>query len=68
MVPGLTIPNLAELLGMDTLLIRNRIQKNMVSRYQPSMVKRDISFETVAILEEQGKHFPGVTYQMEQVR
>ncbi|UCG60917.1 MAG: penicillin-binding protein 2 [Candidatus Zixiibacteriota bacterium] len=67
-VPELTISNLGELLGMDTLQIRNRIQRNLVSRYQPSMVKRDISFEAVAILEEQSKHFPGVTYQMEQVR
>ncbi len=67
-VPGFTLPNLAELLELDTVQIRNRIVKNMVSRYQPAMVKRDISFETVAILEEQSKRFPGVTYQMEQVR
>ena len=40
----------------------------MVSPYQPSPVKRDISFEAVAILEEQNRRFPGILYQMEQVR
>lgn len=67
-VSGKTLPNLAELLNLDTLQIRNRITKNMVSRYQPTTVKRDIDFEVVAILEEQSQRFPGVTYQMEQVR
>ncbi|MEW6413139.1 MAG: penicillin-binding protein 2 [Candidatus Zixiibacteriota bacterium] len=67
-VPGKTLPNLAELLGLDTAQIRARIQKNMVSRYQPTPVKRDIPFEAVAVLEEQSSRFPGVTYQMEQVR
>lgn len=67
-VQGKTLPNLARLLNVDTLQIRKQIRKNMVSRYQPTPVKRDISFELVAILEEQSKRFPGVTYQMEQVR
>ena len=39
----------------------------MISRYQPTPIK-DIPFEVVAILEEQSKKFPGVTYQMERVR
>ncbi|UCD64200.1 MAG: penicillin-binding protein 2 [Candidatus Zixiibacteriota bacterium] len=65
---GRTLANLGELLGMDTTLIRSRINRNMISRYQPASVKRDMSFEKVAILEEQSKRFPGVTYQMEQVR
>ncbi len=67
-VPGRTLLNLAELLGLDTTQIRARIRKNMVSRYQPTPVKRDIPFEAVAILEEQSSRFPGVTYHMEQVR
>lgn len=67
-VAGQTIPNLAELLGLDTAQVRARIQKNLVSRYQPATVKRDVPFETIAILEEQSKKFPGVTYRMEQVR
>ncbi len=67
-VPGKTIENLANLLGLDSIQIQKRIQKNMVSPFQPSTVKRDIPFEVVAVLEEQSKEFPGVTYQMEQVR
>ncbi len=67
-VKGKTIENLSELIALDTNLIRKRIRRNMVSRYQPSPVKRDISFEIVAILEEQYKKFPGVVYQMERVR
>lgn len=66
--PNITLPNLSALLGLDTTEIRKRIKKNMVSRYQPTPVKRDVEFETVAILEEQMTRFPGVTYQMEQVR
>jgi len=67
-VPGKTIPQLAELIGFDTLQIRKRIKKNLVSRYQPVPVKRDIPFSIVAILEEQNINYPGVSYQMEQVR
>ncbi|NOY89047.1 MAG: penicillin-binding protein 2 [FCB group bacterium] len=67
-VPHKTLPKLAQLLNLDTLQIKKRIKKNMISRYQPAPVKRDISFKTVAILEEQNDKFPGVLYQMEQVR
>ncbi len=67
-VKGVTVPALAELLKMDTTMIRKRIRKNMVNRYQPTPVKRDVSFETIAILEEQNSLFPGITYQMERVR
>ncbi|TET94483.1 MAG: hypothetical protein E3J26_04490, partial [Candidatus Zixiibacteriota bacterium] len=66
--PNTTLPNLSALLGLDTTEIRKRIKKNTVNRYQPAPVKRDVEFETVAILEEQMTRFPGVTYQMEQVR
>lgn len=67
-VKGKTIENLSELIALDTAQIRKRIRRNMVSRYQPTPVKRDIPFEIVAILEEQYKKFPGVVYQMERVR
>ncbi|MFQ5452832.1 MAG: hypothetical protein ACE5D6_01435, partial [Candidatus Zixiibacteriota bacterium] len=67
-VSGVTLPLLADLLKLDSTLIRKRIKKNMVSRYQQTPVKRDVPFEIVAILEEQNIKFPGVTYQMEQVR
>ena len=67
-VRGVTIPNLAELLGLDTVQVRKRVQRNTISRYQPAAVKRDVSFETIAILEEQNFRFPGISYQTEQVR
>jgi penicillin-binding protein 2 len=67
-IPGQTLPNLARQIGLDTLEIRARIGKNMVSRFQPAPVKSDIPFEVRAVLEEQYEKFPGVSYQMEQVR
>ena len=67
-VKGKTLPNLARLIDLDTLEIRRRIKKNMVSAHQPAPVKRDIPFEVIAVLEEQYEKFPGVTYQMERVR
>ncbi len=63
-----TLPNLANLISLDSTQIRKRIQKNIVSRNQPAPVKRDIPFEVVAVLEEQARRFPGVVYQMERVR
>ena len=67
-VHNLTVPNLGGLIQLDTTEIRKRIVKNTISRYQPAAVKRDISFDIVAVLEEQHERFPGVTYQMERVR
>ncbi len=67
-VKGVTLENLSYLIGLDTLQIRKRIRRNMVSPYQPAPVKKDIPFEVVAQLEEQYEKFPGVSYQMERVR
>lgn len=67
-VPGQTLTNLAEVIGLDTLQIRKRIKKNMVSPYQPAPIKRDVPFEAIAVLEEQNEKFPGVSYRMERVR
>lgn len=67
-VAGVSLLNLAGIINLDTTQIRKRIKKNMVSRYQPSPVKRDIPFEAIAIFEEQNREFPGIIYQMEQVR
>jgi penicillin-binding protein 2 len=67
-VEGKTLPNLSALIDLDTLEIRKRIRNNMVSRYQPAPVKKDIPFEVVAVLEEQNTRFPGVNYEMERVR
>ena len=63
-----TLPKLSTLIGFDTTRIRSRIKANTVSRYQPAAIKRDVPFETIAILEEQYNRFPGVSYQMESVR
>ncbi len=63
-----TVHNLAELLSLDTAQVRIRLRKNMVSRYQPAPIMRDIPFEKVAIIEEQADRFPGVSIQMEEVR
>jgi penicillin-binding protein 2 len=65
---GVTLQNLSEIIGLDTLEIRKRVRRNMVSRYQPAPVKKDVPFAVVAILEEQAFRFPGVSYQMERVR
>lgn len=67
-VPNFTLRNLAELIGLDTAIIRRRVRRNTVSRYQPAPVKRDIPFSTVAVLEEQSNRFPGIHYSMERVR
>ena len=65
---AVTLPNLSRLLGMDAPEVRRRIQKNMISRYQPALVKRDVTFEAVAVLAEQARKFPGVDVQIDQVR
>ena len=67
-VKGITVPKLAELLEMDTSMIRKRINKNYVSCYQPTPIKRDVSFDIIAVLEEQNSSYPGIVYQMERVR
>ena len=63
-----TLPQLSTLIGIDTAQIRSRLKANMVSQYQPAAIRRDVSFETIAVLEEQYDRFPAVTYQMERVR
>jgi penicillin-binding protein 2 len=67
-IPYRTLPQLSTLIGFDTTYIRKRLNTNMVSLYQPTPVRRDVPFETIAVLEEQYERFPGVSYQMERVR
>jgi penicillin-binding protein 2 len=67
-VKGKTIPNLARLIGFDSTEVRNRIRKNIAAPYQPADVKRDIPFDVIAVLEEQSTEYPGVNYQLDQVR
>jgi len=63
-----TVPNLAALTGLDTSEVRKRLRKNLVSRYQPAPIMRDVPFDMVAVIEEQAERFPGVSIQMEEVR
>jgi penicillin-binding protein 2 len=63
-----TIPNLAALIGLDTSVVQKRLRKNLVNRYQPAPIMRDVPFEIVAVIEEQAGRFPGVSIQMEEVR
>lgn len=65
---GVTIPNIALMLDMDSTEVVKRLKRNTINRYQPAPIKRDIPFEIVAVLEEQSSRFPGVVYQMERVR
>lgn len=67
-IPGISVPRLSELVNLDSAVVAERIRLNTISRYQPAPVKRDVPFSTVAILEEQSKAFPGITYQSERVR
>lgn len=63
-----TVDSLARLLGTEVDEINRRIKKNMTSRFQPSLVKRDIGFEKVAILEEQNESYLGAVYRKDQAR
>ncbi|MEW6050189.1 MAG: penicillin-binding protein 2 [Candidatus Zixiibacteriota bacterium] len=67
-VKGRTLNNLSRIIGFDTLQLRKRIRKTQVTPYQPAPVRKDIPFDIVAVLEEQNSEFPGVSYQLDQVR
>ncbi len=65
---GKTIPSLSELIGFDTSLIRKRLLRNREPLYLPAVIKRDVGFDKVAILEEQYDKYPGITYELDRVR
>ncbi len=67
-VKGRTVPHIAQVIGMDTSQVRRRMRRNQAAPYQPSPIYRDIPFEIVAVLEEQGQEFPGVSYTLDRVR
>ncbi|MBN4076124.1 penicillin-binding protein 2 [Gemmatimonas aurantiaca] len=68
MVEGKTIPQLEKLIGFDSSLIKKRLRNNREPVYLPAVIKRDVEFEKIAILEEQYEHYPGITYNMDRVR
>ncbi len=63
-----TPERLSTLLNLDTEELSRRIRKNIISRFQPALVKRDLEFEKIAILEEQNELYPGAVYRKDQVR
>ncbi len=63
-----TLANLAPIIGMDTTQIRKNIRKNLITRYQPAPIMRDVSFDKIAVIEERTGEFPGVSYQLDRVR
>jgi len=67
-VENVTVPKLANLLGIDSADVEKRARVNFVSRYMPTPIKRGLGIDTVSILEEQGQAYPGITYSAESVR
>ncbi|MCK5124921.1 MAG: penicillin-binding protein 2 [candidate division Zixibacteria bacterium] len=63
-----TAQKLSTLLDLEQSEITRRIRKNTISRFQPALIKRDLGFEQIAILEEQNELFPGAVYRKDQVR
>jgi penicillin-binding protein 2 len=63
-----TIDRLAALLHTEVEEINRRIKRNLTGRFQPALVKRDIGFEKVAILEEQNESYTGAVYRKDQAR
>lgn len=63
-----TVDRLSELLDAEAEDINRRIKRNLTSRFQPALVKRDIGFEKVAILEEQNESYFGAVYRKDQAR
>ncbi len=63
-----TIERLTSLLGMSDDEMKRRIKKNQNSRFQPALIKRDLDFANVAVLEEQNELYPGAVYSKDQVR
>ena len=63
-----TPERLSNLLEIEEEDLTRRIRKNLISRFQPALIKRDVGFDKIAILEEQNEFFPGAVYRKDQVR
>ncbi len=59
------IQDLGKFLGMAPDEIKERVNRSKYRRFEPVKIKRDIDFETLAILEEHKLDLPGVIYQVE---
>ncbi|MBI1803237.1 MAG: penicillin-binding protein 2 [Ignavibacteriae bacterium] len=64
-----TIPYLAQVLGVDTAFVHERLRKGRIyNRFAPMKVKRDIDFPTLSLIEENRDKLSGVDYQIETKR
>jgi len=60
-----TIETLAAFLGMEPGQISDRLNESRQRRFEPLKIKRDIDFQTLAVLQEHKLDLPGVIYQVE---
>jgi len=60
-----TIEILANFLGMETEQIVTRFNESRQRRFAPVKIKRDIDFQTLAVIQENKLDLPGVIYQVE---
>lgn len=60
-----TIRALGEIVEVSPDAINERVNKSMYRRFEPVKIKRDIDFETLAIIQEHKLDLPGVIYQVE---
>lgn len=63
-----TLDRLSELLEITGEALDKRIRKNLTGRFQPAVIKRDVGFDKIAVLEEQNEFFPGAVYGKDEVR
>lgn len=59
---------LAPLLDIDQETFMAKVKRRSNNPYEPIRLKRDVDFATICQLEEQNENFPGVIYQIEQIR
>jgi penicillin-binding protein 2 len=60
------LPLLSTVLGVDSELIKDRIRRGrLYSIFAPTRIKRDVDFKTLAFIEENRDHLPGVGYHVE---
>jgi penicillin-binding protein 2 len=63
-----TVERLSSLLNITTDEVERRIDRNLIGRFQPALVKRDIGLDKIVILEEQNEAYPGAVYSKDQAR
>ncbi len=60
---------LADLLGLPDSTIANRVQRaRKWSYFRPSLIERGITFDVLARVQENKRHLPGISYEVDQRR